>query len=430
MDDLNPKNTQGQYERSVTRVALETLGCKLNQAETEQLARQLAQAGCSIVQPGEKADIYLLNTCTVTHIADRKSRHLLRMARRLNPSALIVAAGCYAQKDPACLSALEGVDLVIGNQEKENIPQVLAKLGYLDNSGRHPAPGRGSRTRSFIKIQDGCHNFCTYCIVPFVRGREKSLPPELIVAEIRQRTAEDYREVVLTGTEIGRYGHEGLDLKGLIERILAETEVERLRLSSLQPREITPGLLHLWRDSRLCPHFHISLQSGSETVLKRMGRGYTAPEYGAVVDQIRSEIPAASITTDIIAGFPGETEEEFRESLAFCTDRHFARMHVFSFSPREGTKAASMPGQISSALKKQRSDALLSLARASLLDFNRRFLDQTRTVLFEQQSAGLWTGLTDNYIKVHCRSELDLSNRLVPVELKEIRAEGILGLPR
>jgi threonylcarbamoyladenosine tRNA methylthiotransferase MtaB len=426
IDGLAPlKDNPRGSENYVTKVALETLGCKLNQAETEQLSRQLVQAGCSIVQPGEKADIYFLNSCTVTHIADRKSRHLLRMARRLNPSALIIAAGCYS----AGLSGLEGVDLVIENKDKENIPQILAKLGYLNSNGQNQGSSRINRTRSFIRIQDGCNNFCTYCIVPYVRGREKSLPPETVINEIKQRTAEDYREVVLTGTEIGRYSYNGLDLKGLIEQILAETEIRRLRLSSLQPQEISHGLLRLWQDSRLCPHFHISLQSGSGSVLERMARRYTPREYAEAVDYIRSAIPAASVTTDIIAGFPGETDDEFRESCNFCTDRHFARMHVFSFSPREGTKAALMPDQIPAGIKKQRSDALLSLARTSLLDFNRRFLGQTRTVLFEQPAAGMWSGLTDNYIKVYCRNESDLTNRLIDVKLEGLRGDGLIGLP-
>ncbi|MBN1189869.1 MAG: tRNA (N(6)-L-threonylcarbamoyladenosine(37)-C(2))-methylthiotransferase MtaB [Dehalococcoidales bacterium] len=414
---------------NAVRVALETLGCKLNQAETEQISRDLVRAGCRIVQSGEKADIYLLNTCTVTHIADRKSRHLLRMARRRNPSVFIIAAGCYAQRDPAGLSNLEGVDLVIGNEEKAKIPQILDKQGYLIAGKPNPGPDISGRTRSFIKIQDGCNSYCTYCIVPFVRGHEKSLAPERVIAEIRERSEEGCREAVLTGTEIGRYSSEGLDLKGLIERILAETGIERLRLSSLQPREISPGLLSLWGDPRLCPHFHISLQSGNERVLQRMSRRYTPAEYAEVVDRIRCEIPSVSITTDIIAGFPGETEDEFRESCDFCAGRHFARIHVFPFSPREGTKAFSMPEQIPHNIKKRRCEALLELAKSSLIEYSLRFLGETRAVLFEQRESGMWTGLTDNYIKVYSRSETDLSNRIVDVKLQETRMDGMTGIP-
>jgi threonylcarbamoyladenosine tRNA methylthiotransferase MtaB len=417
--------TQG--ENKGPRVALETLGCKLNQAETEQLSRQLIQAGCCIVQPGEKADIFILNSCTVTHIADRKSRHWLRMARRLNPAAFIIAAGCYAQRDTAGLARMEGVDLVLGNEEKAGIIKTLEKLGYLKSSGLNPVSSQLSRTRSFIKIQDGCNNYCAYCIVPLVRGREKSQPPDQVIAEIRQRNSEGYREVVLTGTEIGRYQWEGLDLAGLLERILAQTEIGRLRLSSLQPQEISPGLLRLWQDARLCPHFHISLQSGSNSVLRRMGRRYTGGEYAAAIDNIRSAVPEAAITTDIIAGFPGETQDEHRESCEFCAQRQFARIHVFPFSAREGTRAASLSEQIPFQVKKQRSDELLALSRSSLQDFNRRFIGQTRIVLFEQPDAGLWSGLTDNYIKVYTRSDANLTNRLLAVKLEDLRGDGMRG---
>jgi threonylcarbamoyladenosine tRNA methylthiotransferase MtaB len=409
------------------KVSLETLGCKLNQAETELLTRQLVQAGYIIVRSSEKADIYILNSCTVTHIADRKSRHLLRMARRLNPSAFIVITGCYAERDSVRLTRMEGVDLVIGNRDKTGICRILARMGYPGPAGVESGLNLLNRTRSFISIQDGCNNYCAYCIVPLVRGREKSQPAEQVIADIRQRTVEGYQEVVLTGTEIGRYSREGLDLKGLIERILAETEIRRLRLSSLQPQEINPELVRLWQDERLCPHFHISLQSGSNSVLKRMGRRYTAEEYAGAVDFLRSELPEAAITTDIIAGFPGETEGEFRESYDFCLQRQFARMHIFPFSAREGTRAASLPEQIPTGTIKARSEALLDLAGTSLRNFNRRFLGQSRRVLFEQPAAGIWTGLTDNYIKVYAASESDLTNRLLDVKLVDLRGEGVWG---
>ncbi|GAI26273.1 unnamed protein product, partial [marine sediment metagenome] len=269
----------------------------------------MAEAGYELVPSAEKADVYILNTCTVTHIADRKSRHLLRQARRQNPDARLVAIGCYAERSPQELAQIDGVDLVIGNEQKPHLLRRLQESEYLGSplSTRMSHHYNGCRTRAFIKVQDGCHNFCSYCIVPLVRRREESTPVDKIVAEVRQRVADGGKEVVLTGTEIGSYGGEGVNLKGLLERILAETDITRLRLSSLQPQEISPELINLWQDSRLCPHFHLSLQSGSDTVLGRMKRRYTIADYERAVALIRGAVPEAAITTDIIAGFPGET---------------------------------------------------------------------------------------------------------------------------
>ena len=254
-----------------TRVALDTIGCKLNQAETELLAKQFAEAGYRLVSTADEADVYILNTCTVTHVADSKSRHLLRVAHGRNPCARLVATGCYAERAPRELARIEGVDLVLGNDEKPHLLRRLEESGYLGSpvcvqchsSSRHT----GFRTRSFIKVQDGCHSFCAYCIVPLVRGGEKSEPVDQVVAEVEHRIAGGYKEVVLTGTEIGSYNYDGVGLRELIERILAETGVTRLRLSSLQPQEISPEPIRLWQDGRLCRHFHLSLQSGSDGVL-------------------------------------------------------------------------------------------------------------------------------------------------------------------
>ena len=404
------------------RIALDTLGCKLNQAETELLARELARAGHSIVSRAEPADVYLLNTCTVTHVADGKSRQLLRQARRRNPDALVVATGCYAQRAPAELGRLDAVDRVVGNDGKTDLPTLLAGLG---RAASPPVPGEAPRqsptlrTRSFVKIQDGCTSFCAYCIVPLVRGSETSLPADEVVAEVRQRVAEGYQEVVLTGTKVGAYDHDGVNLRGLLARILTETGVPRLRLSSLQPQEITPDLLRLWDDSRLCPHFHLSLQSGSDGVLRRMRRRYLTAEFRQAVSLVRERLPDAAITTDVIAGFPGETDEDFEESYRFCQEMEFARIHVFPFSPREGTEAAQLSGQVESGVRQQRAQRMLYLAKESARRFRERFSGRTMTVLWEQRSAdGRWTGVTDNYIRVCTESEEDLSNRLVPVRLE------------
>ncbi len=412
------------------RVALDTVGCKLNQAETEFLARQLAEAGYRLVSPTDTADIYILNTCTVTHIADRKSRHLLRMAHRRNPEARLIATGCYAQRAPRELAQIDGVDLVLDNEQKPHLSQILEESGCLNrpvlvqpDSGHYS----GLRTRAFIKIQDGCNRFCAYCVVPLVRGREKSLPAEHIVAEVKKRIADGYKEAVLTGTEIGAYNHDGIDLRRLLEHILAETDMTRLRLSSLQPQEISPEFLTLWHNRRLCRHFHLSLQSGSDGVLKQMKRRYSTSDYQRAVASIRALMPEAAITTDIIVGFPGETDEEFEASYDFCRQMKFARIHVFPYSPRQGTQAALMPEQVKDKIKKQRSQKLLALAGESAQNFSRRFIDKTMPVLWEKQSDGLWSGLTDNYIKVYTKSSEDLTNKLLPTKLVEVRGDGVWG---
>jgi len=401
-----------------TRIALDTVGCKLNQAETQLLARQLARAGYRLVAPEDGADVYVLNTCTVTRVADGKCRRLLKSARRRNPGALVVAIGCYVERDRQELAQIKGVDLVLDNSQKMDL------LPRLEQSGRLLRPGAVSshadfRTRAFIKVQDGCNNFCSYCIVPMVRGREKSLPLEQVLDEVKSRVADGYKEVVLTGTEIGAYNDKGIGLKELLRRILADTGVARLRLSSLQPQEITPALIGLWQDERLCRHFHLSLQSGSGAVLKRMKRRYTTADYKRAVELIRKAVPGAAVTTDVIVGFPGETEAEFRESYDFARQMDFARIHVFTYSPRPGTKAADTPRQVDDKIKRERSRRMLALGRACVRSFRKGFLGKTMLVLWEKETGGVWSGLTDNYIRAYTKSDQDLTNQLMPVELVE-----------
>jgi len=413
---------------SGTRVAFDTLGCKLNQAETESLARQLAAAGYEIADSVAEADVYILNTCTVTHIADRKSRNLLRQAHRQNGRARLVAIGCYAERSPQELSRIEGVDLVLGNDRKAQLLERLPELGCPASSSfaGQVVPDYG-RNRSFIKIQDGCHNFCCYCIVPLVRGRVQSVPVEKVIAEVRNRVADGVKEAVLTGTEIGAYHSDGVNLAGLLRRVLAETGVVRLRLSSLQPQEITTELLELGKDVRLCPHFHLSLQSGSDSVLGRMKRRYTSADYRRAVASIRKAVPDAAITTDVIAGFPGETEAEFEESYDFCRQTGFARIHVFPYSRRPGTEAAKMPNQVGDGLKRERAQKMLALAEESAREFRQRFLGRTMPVLWEKKSGGVWSGYTGNYIKVYTRRNDDLANQLRPVKLESIYKDGVWG---
>jgi len=411
-------------------VALDSLGCKLNQAEIQSMARQFAEAGYRLVAPAEKADIYILNTCTVTHVADRKSRHMLRLARRRNPAAQLVAIGCYAERSPNELARIEGVELVLGNKQKWD---VLKMLGDPDNRNRPANAGssalyeKSRRTRAFVRVQDGCRNFCAYCIVPLVRSREQTVPMTKVTALVGDLVATGCREVVLTGTEIGIYNSKGVALKGLLEGVLSGTAVARLRLSSLQSPYISPELIGLWQNPRLCPHFHLSLQSGSDSVLGRMKRRYSSSDYKDVVASIRDSLPDAAVTTDVIVGFPGETEEEFQETFDFCRRLEFSRIHVFPFSPRPGTAAATMPQQVSEKEKKRRSQQMLALAGESAQGFQQRFLGKTAEVLWERKSSGVWSGLTGNYIRVYAKSRGGLTNQLLPVRLAKPYRDGLWG---
>jgi threonylcarbamoyladenosine tRNA methylthiotransferase MtaB len=366
-------------------------------------------------------NIYLLNTCTVTHIADRKCRHLLRLAHRRNPDAFIVVTGCYAQRAAAELGQIEGVSLVVGNEDKKRVVELI---GINKQERRNPSPL--FRTRTLLKIQDGCSQCCSYCIVPRVRGRGRDVPPEQVLAEVKARVVEDYKEVVLTGTQIGDYGADG-GLEGLVQRILAETEVERLRLSSLQPQNLSPQFLKLWRDSRLCRHLHLPLQSGSDAVLRRMRRRYSTAEYERAVAMAEDALPDLAVTTDVMVGFPGESEEEFAQSLRFCERMSFSGLHIFPYSPRPGTAAANMPDQVDERVKKVRSEAMLELAQKSAQTFRRRFLGRRLTVLWEGSKNGIWSGLTNNYLRVFAQSEEKLSNRLLPATLVEERGQGLWG---
>jgi threonylcarbamoyladenosine tRNA methylthiotransferase MtaB len=416
------------------RVAFCTLGCKLNQAETESLAHNFSQAGFQLASPGDKADIYIVNTCTVTHIADRKSRHLLRLARRRNPQAFIIATGCYAQRNREEVAQL--ADLVVDNKEKERLLTLIQTLslegrGLGEGDTKQPrVPATSSRTRSLIKIQDGCHSSCTYCIVPVVRSHEYSLPASLIIDEVKQKVADGYKEVVLTGTKVGSYTDGSARLRDLVQRIIGETSIDRLRLSSLQPSEISPELLALWQDERLCRHFHLALQSGSETVLQRMRRSYSLDQYQRTIDLIREMIPGVAITTDIMVGFPGESDEEFEHSYSFCHQAGFANIHVFPFSPRPDTVAAGMPGQIKDKIKQERNQRMLELARISRRGFYEQFLEQTMPVLWEKETSpgsGIYSGLTDNYIRIFARSEHPLDNKITPVKLAGFHNRGMRG---
>ena len=418
--------------------AIETHGCKLNQADALALAREFVGAGLRQVREDEAADVYVVNSCTVTHVADRKARQSLRAARRRNPAATIVATGCYAERSPELLRAMEEIDLVFGNVEKARlVEQVVEWRGEnvvpcaVGDDADYISPQVG-RTRAMVKIQEGCDQVCAYCIVPKVRGRERSVPTDALIGEVRRLVAEGYKEVVLTGTQLGSYGFDLPDasLQSLVASVLSRTDVERLRVSSLQPKEVTDGLLALWDDARLCPHFHMPLQSGSDDVLKRMRRRYTAAEYAETVRRIRGRIPHAGVTADVIVGFPGETEKDFRDTYEVCERIGFADMHAFPYSARPGTSAAHYGGHMEPPVKRERMDALLALAKCQAREFRQFNIGMERPVLWESQAvhegALHWTGLTDNYIRVRARSGGNLLNVIKGARMKAVGEDGVV----
>ena len=370
------------------------------------------------------ADVYVLNTCTVTHVADRKARQHLRTVRRRMPNATIVATGCYAQRAPRDLQGIHEVDLVVGNVGKDDlVRQIVERCGEpvvpcATGSDDQLLNQKVGRTRTMIKIQEGCNQVCAYCIVPRVRGRERSIRPQDIIGEINRCAAEGHKEVVLTGTQLGSYGFDlpGMTLTVLIERILARTAIPRLRISSLQPQDIGPDLLDLWSDPRLCPHFHMPLQSGSNRVLQRMRRRYTAQIYAETVQRIRRKLADAAVTADVIVGFPGETEEDFQKTFALCKRIEFAGVHVFPYSVRPGTSASHFGDKVAPEVKSRRARALTELAESHSEAFKRRFVDKVRPVLWEgtreADGGSVWSGLTDNYIRLSAHSSRDLLNRV------------------
>ncbi len=418
-------------------VAILTLGCKLNQADSEAIARHLVNSGARVTdRPLRGADAVVINSCSVTHVAERKARHLVRQARRLSPGTQIVLTGCYAETAPADIAARTGADLILRNHEKHSIPDwLLKRLAQKgDPSAGCPTPMQsGLRTRAFIKIQEGCNEMCAFCIVPRTRGRERSVLIPQVVDQALERQTEGVLEIVLTGTQLGNYGRDlGWTETGprpLLAALLERTSVPRIRLSSLQAQDISTPLLELWNDSRLCPHFHLPLQSGSDAVLRRMRRRYSADEFRRAVETIRERVPNAAVTTDVIAGFPGETDADFEATLRLCDDVGFAAVHAFPYSRRPGTGATLMGDQLPPPVKRSRLERLLAAGRASAEAFRRGFLGQTLPVLWEQRKAGRWQGLTANYIRVYTSADEELANRLSPTRLLALDGEGVVGLP-
>lgn len=412
--------------------AVLTLGCKLNLADSEQIARGLRAAGFAVIDRLCDADAYVLNTCSVTHVADQKSRRLIRAARRLGPGATVAVTGCYPRSAGGEAAVALGADLVVGTRDADK-DELVAFIAGRGPRPEGPRPGVALHTRAFIKAQEGCNDACAFCIVPRTRGREESRSVAAVVAEVEAAVREGAREAVITGTQLGAWGRDlrpALRPHHLIAGILEGTEVARLRFSSVQPQDITPELLGLWSDPRLMPHFHLALQSGSDAVLSAMRRRYTVRDYGLAAERIRAAVPDAAITTDVIAGFPGESEADFARTLALCEEVGFARIHCFPYSIRSRTTAARMANQVSADERRERMAHLLALAGTLAERFRQRFLGRVRAVLWEGERAigdeRLSMGHTDNYIAVYS-PEVGLRNLITPVSLDALYHDGMRG---
>ena len=422
------------------RIAIYTLGCKVNQYETQAMEQELTARGHELVDFEQPADAYIINTCSVTAISDKKSRQMIRRARKLNPEAIVAACGCYVQTHTEEAAGL-GIDLVGGTgQRMEFLQQLLSaaeeksqRVLVDDALHRHdfeilPAGGQQSRTRAMLKVEDGCRNFCTYCIIPFARGPVRSLPPEEAVQQTKQLAAEGYREMVLTGIEISSWGQ---DLAGegslidLLEAVSAAAGVMRIRLGSLEPRTITEDFCRRAAAlNNLCPHFHLSMQSGCDETLRRMNRRYDTARYYESVELLRAHFPGVAVTTDLIVGFPGETEEEFEKTLLFIRRCGFAQIHVFPYSVRPGTKAADME-QVPKAIKEERAARAGEVAAALHEEYLQSCVGKTLPVLFEQPGVpGFYTGHAPNYMEVSAPGE-NLHNCLRPVRITGVEG-GIL----
>ncbi len=427
-------------------VSFTTLGCKVNQFETEAMTELLEREGFEVLHQGDKSDIYIINTCAVTKESERKSRQFINKAKRINPNALVVAVGCSVQLNGEKLNEETDVDIIIGTKHKGNIGKLIKeKLSNMEQQTEDIEEFHGredfeelkistvhDKTRANIKIQDGCSQFCSYCIIPYVRGPIRSRRHEDIVEEIKKVAGNGYKEIVLNGIHISSYGkdiHEQDALIRLIEDINKIEGIGRIRLGSLEPKLITEDFISRYSKlDKVCDHFHLSLQSGSDSVLKRMNRKYTTSEYKNNVEIIRKYMPYAGITTDIIVGFPSETEEEFNETLEFVKTIRFSRIHVFKYSVREGTKAAEMTDQVEDSVKAHRSRVLINLSNVISMEFMKQFIGKNMPVLIEtQKKENIFEGYTTNYLKVLIKSDMNIKNKIVNPQIKNVRNDYLLG---
>ena len=429
----------------IKRAAFITLGCKVNIAETEGMKLLFQQADYKIVDANEHADVYVINTCTVTGMGDKKSRQMIRRAHSLNPDAVIAVVGCFAQVSPEEISKIEGVNLVLGNNMKHRIVELVEntqkdeKKQYVNERKtlleyeELPIETYEGHTRAFLKVQDGCDQFCSYCIIPYARGPVRSREINDVIKEAKSFALHGFKEIVLTGIHLTSYNDKknNTGLSGLIRAIHGIEGIERIRLGSLEPMFLTPEFIEGIKDlPKLCPHFHISLQSGCAKTLERMNRKYSPDDYRQIVKLMREKIPDVTFTTDVMVGFPGETDEEFSQSYNFCEDMGFLWMHVFKYSPREGTAAAKFPDQIQPGIKEKRSKRLIKLASRMRNNVFEKYLGRQADIILEQEiegSLGDMEGLTSNYIPVAVKVENVNSGEIISVTLDSIESERMRG---
>lgn len=429
------------------KAALHNLGCKVNAYETEAMQHLLEEAGYEIVPFTQKADVYVINTCSVTNMADRKSRQMLHKAKKNNPDSIVVAAGCYVQTSEKEVLNDLSVDIVIGNDRKHDLVRLLDEYS-LDsvndtvddiNDGKHDfeelfIDQTKEHTRAFIKVQDGCNQFCSYCIIPYARGRVRSRRFENVIAEVERLAANGFKEVVLTGIHLSSYGVDFEEATGLLELIQAVNAVkgiERIRLGSLEPKIVTEHFAsELSKLDKICPHFHLSLQSGCDATLKRMNRKYTTKEYERGCELLRKYFVHPAITTDVIVGFPGETEEEFEQTKAYLEHIHFYEMHIFKYSKRKGTRAAVMPDQIDEQVKAARSEKLIALGHDMSKEFRKFYIGKNEEVLFEEKAVisdkEYFVGYTKEYVKVAKKTDENLENQIVSGRISGMLTDEIL----
>ena len=428
------------------KVFLNSIGCRLNQSEIETMARQLLAAGHEIVTESTEADKVIINTCAVTAEAARDARSQTRRIHRSNPDAEIVLTGCYATIAPDELGNVRGAGRVIVNQQKAQLVQMLdpkarIELPVFDQEPvlrEFLAGSLGANTRAFIKVQDGCDNKCTFCVTTVARGAGQSRHLGDVVAEIQALAAAGYQEAVLTGVHLGSYGHDfgnETGLRDLVQAILQHTDIPRLRLSSLEPWDLAPDFFTLWKNPRLLPHLHMPLQSGSDKILKRMARRTSRASFRELAEAARDNIPDLNLSTDVIVGFPGESETDFANSLEFVEEINFARLHVFSYSPRSGTAASQFPHQVNGKVKKERTHRMIELGKQLSHQFHQQFVGQKLNVLWETNvgadNGGLrWVGYTDNYIRVQANGPSDMFNRITVTEIVEAAPDGVMGILR
>lgn len=431
------------------KVAFSTLGCRVNVYESEAMAEKFIREGYEVVEASEKADVYVINTCTVTNMGDKKSRQIISRARRLNEDSIIAVVGCYSQIAPKEVSEIPGVDVVLGTRNKGDVVYYVNKArdegksqvhveGVLKNKKFEELniEEYQDKTRAFLKIQDGCNRFCTYCIIPYSRGSVCSKDPKKVLEEVNKLAEHGFKEIILSGIHTASYG---LDLEGsvnlidIIDEIEKVEGIERIRIGSIEPAFFTPEVIEKMKGfKKLCPHFHLSLQSGCDATLKRMNRRYTAEEYAASVELLRETMPDVSITTDVIVGFPGETEEEFNETYKFLEKIKLTKTHVFKYSPRKGTKAADMGDQIDGNIKEKRSKLLIELSNKNEKEFIEKFIGKEMDVLIENEvkgKDGVYEGYTRNYIKVQVPCTCaDVTGKIVDIEIE--KAENEYGIAK